>query len=174
VAPGAAVPAAPQRLDPSEEMTAAELATIPEPVAPTAARPADPAARPVALPAAPEPQAGDSGHRVVDPPSAADHSPDDPGGAQNGRPEPSVAGAHVWRVQVFASPGLALADRVSKEAAARLGVTAVIEFEQKLYKVRLGAFASEGDAQALRDRAVREGYPGAFRTRSAVATTDDK
>jgi hypothetical protein len=77
----------------------------------------------------------------------------------------------IWRVQVFASPERAQADRIAKEASSRFGEPSVIEFEDALYKVRLGAFASEGLAQALRERAVQEGFPGAFRMRSLDATT---
>jgi hypothetical protein len=75
---------------------------------------------------------------------------------------------------VFATPDRALADRVSKEAAARLGTSGVIEREASLYKVRLGGFASEAEAQGLRDRAVRGGYPGAFRVWSAAPARRDR
>jgi hypothetical protein len=73
---------------------------------------------------------------------------------------------------VFASPELAQADRVAKEASARLGAGYVIQYEDKLYKVRLGAFPSEASAQALRERAVRAGFFGAFRVRTTKAATD--
>lgn len=76
----------------------------------------------------------------------------------------------IWRVQVFASPELTQADRIAKEASLRFGEPSVIEFEGALYKVRLGAFASDVLAQALRERAVQEGFPGAFRMRSLEAT----
>jgi cell division septation protein DedD len=77
-------------------------------------------------------------------------------------------------VQIFATPTLAEADRVSKAASARLGVPGSIEFEERLYKVRLGAFATEEEAQALRERAVREGYPGAFRVRTTGNASGDE
>jgi hypothetical protein len=76
-------------------------------------------------------------------------------------------------VQIFASPDLGLADRQAKQASARLGVPSSIEFEAPLYKVRLGEFASEEEAQALRERAVREGYPGAFRVRLTKSASND-
>ncbi|HKW50814.1 MAG TPA: SPOR domain-containing protein, partial [Candidatus Eisenbacteria bacterium] len=69
----------------------------------------------------------------------------------------------VWRVQLFASPDLAQADRIAKEASLRFGEPSVIEFEDSLYKVRLGAFPTEALAQSLRERAVQGGFPGAFR-----------
>jgi len=75
-------------------------------------------------------------------------------------------------VQVFAGPDLAQADRVAKEAARRLGVAYVIQYGEKLYKVRLGAFGSESEAQALRERAIQQGFPGAFRVRVAGEATD--
>lgn len=43
----------------------------------------------------------------------------------------------------------------------------MIVLEGGLYKVRLGAMTTEAEAQALRDRAVRDGFPGAFRVRTA-------
>jgi rare lipoprotein A len=110
-------------------MTAAELASIPDPVPPDS-------------PATTEGSAG-----------ATDDS----------RPTTEGSAAGEWRVQIYASPDLAQADRVAKEGSVKLGVAYVIEFEGSLYKVRLGAFSSESEAQALRERAVGEGFPGAFR-----------
>jgi len=71
----------------------------------------------------------------------------------------------VWRVQIYASPTLQEADRVAKDASAKLGSTYVLEFEGTLYKVRLGAFDTEDAAGDLRERAIRMGYAGAFRMR---------
>jgi cell division septation protein DedD len=75
-------------------------------------------------------------------------------------------------VQVLATPERALADRVAAEAAERLGSIARVEKEGSLYKVRLGAFATEAEAQGLRDRAVEMGYPGAFRVKNGAPATD--
>ncbi len=141
-------------------MTPEELASIPDPV-PEAAAAADTAR------AAPgQGQAPD-----VAPP--ADLPARGPGGAQEGAPGARTAGSAVWRVQIYASPDLKLADRLAKEASARLGVPASIEYDAQLYKVRLGDFATEEEAQALRARAVREGYPGAFRVRALTATSSE-
>lgn len=120
-------------------------------------------------------------------PSAGDESPssglpgappaDSGASARDEGPTPAVpaSGAeragHVWRVQVFAAQDLALADRKAKEAEARLGVKAHIEYETPLYKVRLGDYPSEADAQALRERAIEAGYTGAFRVRCEPDTT---
>ena len=65
-------------------------------------------------------------------------------------------------------PSSAQAGRIAKEASAQFGEPAAVEFEGALYKVRVRAFASEGSAQSLRERAVDAGYPGAFRMRSAA------
>ena len=159
--PRAPAPApAPARVAPGEVMTPEELATIPDPVpeAPTAADSA--------------PALGTEG-RAHDVPPPADHSAKSPGEALEGPSGARTAGSSVWRVQIFASPDLQLADRQAKQASARFGVPASIEFEASLYKVRLGEFASEEEAQALRERAVREGYPGAFRVRQLEPTTKD-
>jgi hypothetical protein len=127
-------------LDPSEEITAGELASIPEPVSLVAAANEIPAETTATVAA-----------------------------EQAGAPQESSS---IWRVQIFASQDLAQADRVAKEASARFGEPAVIEFEGSLYKVRLGAFRSEALAQTLRERAVSGGFPGAFRMRSSEVVND--
>ena len=68
-------------------------------------------------------------------------------------------------MQIHASESRTEAERLGRAAARRLGAELFIQREGSLYKVRLGAFATEADAQALRDRAIGAGYPGAFRTR---------
>ena len=143
-------------VDPTEAITPRELASIPDPV------PGDDVKRPVRGAIA-SPEQADS-EIAIDIP-AADSSgesrvPATPRGD-------SGDGRHwIWRVQVFASPDLQRADRIAKEASSRFGEPSVIEFEGSLYKVRLGAFASEALAQTLRERAVQEGFPAAFRMRS--------
>jgi hypothetical protein len=74
---------------------------------------------------------------------------------------------------VLATPDRVLADRVASQAEGRLGTTARVEFEGSLYKVRLGRFVSEGEAEGLRDRAIEMGYTGAFRVKILSATTDE-
>lgn len=120
--------------DPSEVITAEELATIPDPVPGAPAEPPiDPTPPPpVEVPGA----AGDDG------------------------------AAWIWRVQVFASPDRTQAERAAREASERLGQPHVLDREDSLYKVRLGAFRSESDAEPLKRRAVLEGYAGAFRVRT--------
>jgi len=76
-------------------------------------------------------------------------------------------------VQVLATPDRALAERVAREAAEKLGTTSRVDAEPPLHKVRLGAFGSEADAQILKERAVEMGYPGAFRIKIRVAETDE-
>jgi hypothetical protein len=66
-------------------------------------------------------------------------------------------------VQVFASPDRAQADRVGREASERFGAPYVLVQDGTLVKVRLGSFEREEDAQALKERAVKNGYTGAFR-----------
>lgn len=140
-------------LDPSEEITPEELASIPEPVPGAAgAESAGPAAGAASAPAGATSVPG--GALAV------------PGGA-SAVPAPATPGA-AWRVQIFASPDLAAADSVAKSASALLEAPYAIEFEGALYKVRLGSFASEQEAQALRDRAVKSGFLGAFRVRSVT------
>jgi len=126
--------------DPSEEITPEELATIPDPVP-----------------------------GAVAPPEAPSEGTEAPGRGV-GTPDPdsrsTAPSEAVWRVQIFASEDLPEAERVARRAAALLGTSAAVHFDRPLYKVRLGAFATEDEAQSLRERAVRAGYPGAFRIRT--------
>jgi hypothetical protein len=154
-------PAAP---DPGEEITPEELSTIPEPVPrttgggagrnlqtplPMAQAASEPDSAPVEWPV--EPQA---------PPRAPEKS-----AAAVGAP------ASVWRVQIFATQDRGLADRMAREAALALQAAAHVEHEGSSYKVRLGDFNSEEEAEPLRERAVRSGYPGAFKIRCAADAT---
>ena len=155
----------PVALDPSEAITPRELASIPDPV------PAKSLIGPghgVSEKAA----AVDSEITPARPSalSSADPRADPPRGTATGDGR-----SGIWRVQVFASPDLAEADRIAKEASLRFGAPSVIEFEDALYKVRLGAFATEALAQSLRERAIQGGFPGAFRMWSVEsATTSSK
>jgi peptidoglycan lytic transglycosylase len=139
----------PVQPDPTEAITPRELASIPDPV------PGGASSQGKAPPAPERPAA--------DPPAAR---PAAEGAAVASVPEPGDGRRWIWRVQLFASPDLAQADRIAKEASARFAVPYVIEFEGALYKVRLGSFETEALAQTLRERAVQEGFPGAFRMRS--------
>jgi len=136
---------APARLDPSEQITPEELATLPDPV-PRGSAASQPA------PNAPEPSSGTL------PPGSGPR----PSGGDSAAPAPSEG---LWSVQIHASESRAEAERLGRAAARRLGAELFIRREGSLYKVRLGAFATEAEAQELRDRAIRAGYPGAFRTR---------
>ena len=144
--------AAPPRLDPSEEITPEELASIPDPV-PGGSSPAPIEEAPLAPGAQALPQA-------TAPPAAAPTTPAP-------SPVPDAAGptaaAGVWRVQIFASPDRAQAERVGREASERLGASYVLAQDGNLVKVQLGSFTREEDAQALKERAVKSGYAGAFR-----------
>ncbi|MGE5178115.1 MAG: SPOR domain-containing protein [Bacteroidota bacterium] len=68
-------------------------------------------------------------------------------------------------MQIHASENRDDADRVGRQAAVLLGVPYTLVHEGGLYKVRLGAFATDAEAGALRERAVRAGWPAAFRVR---------
>ena len=156
--PASIVPSTPTALDPSEAITPRELASIPDPV--PGGEQTSPSRGAIEKAAAGDSEITTDAPRAVATIDAARTNPrSDPQG--DGR-------SWIWRVQVFASPDLTQADRIAKEASLRFGEPSVIEFEDSLYKVRLGAFPSEALAQALRERAVQEGFPGAFRMRSAA------
>jgi len=150
----------PLALDPSEVITPRELASIPDPV--PGQDSVSPGRRAIAKAAAVDSEITPERPTVI---SSTDTHADLPRAAASGD-----ARHFIWRVQVFASPDLAQADRIAKEASVRFGESSVIEFEGALYKVRLGEFASESLAQSLRERAVQEGFPGAFRMRSEEPT----
>jgi hypothetical protein len=144
----ASTPSLPPNRDPGEEITPEELATISEPVPGSQSVPgwADP---------------GTPSERAQGSPQAQSTWP------ESGKRRP----ASLWRVQIFVTQDRDLADRKAKEAAERLQVKAHVEFESPNYKVRLGDYASEGEAQPLRDRALYTGYPGAFRVRCDAHTS---
>jgi hypothetical protein len=137
------------RLDPSEEITPEELGSIPDPV-PGPGSPAPIESAPLAPGLDPTAPSAPSAGAVAGGPAAP-----------SGTGTTSASG--IWRVQVFASPDRAQADKVGREASGRLGVPYVLDRDGDLVKVRLGSFAREEEAQALKERAVRNGYPGAFR-----------
>jgi len=158
---GRGTPAAPPsgRLDPSERITPEELASIPDPV---------PGSREVLSPASGAPSGTNSALKGSAAPPMNPVAPagsQAASGAEEGASVPAASG-WVWRVQVFASESAADAERVSREAAARLRAEAVVALEGTLYKVRLGGFATESEAQSLRERAIAAGYAGAFRTKT--------
>jgi hypothetical protein len=141
-------PGAPARLDPTEEITREELATIPDPLAGVGAPPASGEAIP------PSETALDS--------TEARKGGDTPDRGETRPPAPSEA---LWSVQIFASEDRKEAESVARRAAAILRSESFVTPEPPLHKVRVGRFATEAEAQALRDRAVRAGYAGAFRIR---------
>lgn len=164
-----AATAPPGALDPSEEITPEELASIPEPL-PAAARPASPAKPASKAPDKP-PEPRSPGGELTTPPSPATTPPPPSSSIPEPAP-PVIGGSWIWRVQILATPDRALAERVAQEAAERLGTTSRVDTEAPLHKVRLGGFGSEAGAQALKERAVEMGYPGAFRVKIRVAATD--
>ncbi len=139
-----------RRLDPSEEITPEELASIPEPLPASSTTLKGALDQPMDS-VAPAPS---------ETPSGAAQTPAGTAG------DPVTLGAAVWRVQIFASDRREEADRVSREAAQALSVAASVDRDGALYKVRLGRFATEAEAQALRERAIRAGFPGAFRIKT--------
>jgi hypothetical protein len=121
-------------------MTPEELATIPDPL----------------------PGGGDAGGASM--PSSAATEAAEPRSAP---PSGEASTAPAWRVQILATPDRDLAERVAAQAADRLGTISRVDLEGSLYKVRLGGFATEGEAQGLRERAIEMGYPGAFRVKNS-------
>ncbi len=159
-APTAPPTGAPARLDPSEEITPAELATIPDPVAGSGGPGGS-----TGGPGGPGSSSRDTTAAPLEAPpesTAAGGKGDGPAGGEGHAPAPSET---VWSVQIYASEDLKEAETVARRAAAALRSEAFVTSEPPLHKVRVGRFATEQEAQALRDRAVRAGFAGAFRIR---------
>ena len=131
----------PARLDPTEEITPQELATIPDPV--PGAPPRD------------RPQDGSESRSGVQ-------------GTSSGSSGAGTAQEKPWSVQIFASEDRGEAQRVARTAADRLQMATRVDHEPPLYKVRVGRFADEQEAQSLRTQAIRAGFAGAFRVRAGV------
>ena len=65
--------------------------------------------------------------------------------------------AALWRVQIAAFVGEENARRLAGQIRER-GIPAVIELEDGLYKVRVGSFASPGEAERMRAQLAAEGF----------------
>jgi cell division septation protein DedD len=82
--------------------------------------------------------------------------------SQGERRADTIETARGWRVQLAAAGARSDADRVAREASARLGVKCYVDFEAPLFKVRAGDFVDRAEALRLRDRARANGYDGAW------------
>lgn len=65
--------------------------------------------------------------------------------------------AALWRVQIAAFVGEENARRLAGQIRER-GIPAVVEAEDGLYKVRVGSFASPGEAERIRAQLAAEGF----------------
>jgi len=72
-----------------------------------------------------------------------------------------------YRIQVFASKDLKRAEKVKNEAERATSLTAYIEFEDGLYKVRLGNFLLRDEAIRARDL-LREHYKDCWIVQTTV------
>jgi cell division septation protein DedD len=71
-------------------------------------------------------------------------------------------------VQIFASSEQARAREVAAAARSRFGEPVYIEYESPLYKVRVGDCITRTEADALKDRAITQGYDGPWVVESSV------
>jgi cell division protein FtsN len=72
-----------------------------------------------------------------------------------------------YRIQVFASGDRAAAEKIKQRIVAETGMTAYIEFEEGLYKVRAGDFAERKDASQARSK-LTGAYPGSWIVRTTI------
>lgn len=74
-----------------------------------------------------------------------------------------------YRVQVFAAAELEAARELKKKVMAGTGLAAYIEYENGLYKVRAGDFATRDEAAAAR-AALSGEYPGCWIVQTTIET----
>jgi cell division protein FtsN len=72
-----------------------------------------------------------------------------------------------YRIQVFASGDRAAAEKMKERIVAETGMTAYIEYEDGLYKVRAGDFAERKDAAQARSKLAAT-YPGSWIVRATI------
>ena len=72
-----------------------------------------------------------------------------------------------YRIQVFASGDRAAAERVRERIVAETTMSAYLEYEEDLYKVRAGDFAERKDAAQARLK-LAGAYPGSWIVRTTI------
>lgn len=72
-----------------------------------------------------------------------------------------------YRVQIFASADRAAAEKVKQRVVAEAGMTAYIDYEDGLYKVRAGDFTERKDAAQAGTR-LSGAYPGCWIVRTTI------
>jgi hypothetical protein len=89
-----------------------------------------------------------------------DLPPAAPSGPAQAAPAPVIGdgGAAHYRVQVFASPDAAAAERVRTEVQARFGAPASVAFQAPFYKVRVGDCLTNDACRELQERLRGAGY----------------
>jgi hypothetical protein len=75
--------------------------------------------------------------------------------------------AECWRVQVAAVPEADRSERLKSAAESQLSVPCVVQKEKGLYKVRTKDCQDSAAAEAIRKRAVADGFSGAFKIRDS-------
>lgn len=77
-------------------------------------------------------------------------------------PQSEASGQRGFRVQLMAAGSRTDAERIAREARARLTVSVYVDFESPYFKVRAGDFTDRAKALELRDRARANGYSEAW------------
>jgi hypothetical protein len=79
----------------------------------------------------------------------------------------STATSECWRIQLAAVPEADRSERLKSAAESQLGIPCVVQKEKTLYKVRTRDCQSSASADAIRKRAIEDGFSGAFKIRDA-------
>ena len=72
-----------------------------------------------------------------------------------------------YRVQIFASGDLEKAREIKSEAQQKTSMKAYIEYENQMYKVRIGDFDTRDEAAAMRQR-LKSFYPDCWITETTI------
>lgn len=78
-----------------------------------------------------------------------------------------------YRIQIYASTAMDLAQQAAREAQGRMNEKVYVEFDAPYYKVRLGDCATSEEAQLLREQAIRVGYENAWVVRTAISADEE-
>jgi cell division protein FtsN len=72
-----------------------------------------------------------------------------------------------YRIQVFASGDRAAAEKIRERIVSETGMSAYLEYEENLYKVRAGDFAERKDAAQARSKLAGT-FPGSWIVRTTI------
>ena len=104
------------------------------------------------------PQSGRLGTVVVDSSHTATLSPADSVARESAPSAPAAPETQVFRVQLFTTSLYGEAQRARRVAEEIFEQPVYVDYDVPYFKVRVGSFATRGDAESYRQRATAAGY----------------